>query len=38
MLTTEHLEELKQKTAPVREKFAKEIPAELLELIAATQK
>ena len=38
MLTPEQREELKKKTAPVREKFAKEIPAELLELIAATQK
>lgn len=38
MLTPEQRAELKQKTAPVREKFAKEIPAELLALIAETQK
>ena len=37
-LTPEQREELKQKTAPVRAKFAKEVPAQLLELIAATQK
>ena len=38
MLKPEQREELKAKTAPVRERFAKEVPAELLELIKATQK
>lgn len=38
MLKPEQREELKAKTAPVRERFAKEVPAELLELIVATQK
>ena len=38
LLTPEQRQVLKDKTAPVREKFAKEIPAELLALIAETQK
>ena len=38
MLTPEQRKELYDKTAPVREQFAKEIPAELLQLIADTQK
>lgn len=38
MLTPEQKNELRQKTAPVREKFSKEIPADLLKLIEATQK
>lgn len=38
LLKPEQRAELKAKTAPVRERFAKEIPAELLELIQATQK
>lgn len=38
LLTPEQKEELKRKTQPVRDKFAKDIPAELLELIAETQK
>lgn len=38
LLKPEQRDELKAKTAPVRERFAKEIPAELLELIQATQK
>ena len=38
MLTPEQRKELYDKTAPVREQFAKEIPAELLKLIADTQK
>ena len=38
MLTPEQSKELYDRTAPVREQFAKEIPAELLQLIADTQK
>lgn len=38
MLTPEQRKELYDRTAPVREQFAKEIPAELLQLIADTQK
>lgn len=38
MLSPKQREELKQKTEAVRQKFAKEIPAELLSLIANTQK
>ena len=34
----EQRKELYDRTAPVREQFAKEIPAELLQLIADTQK
>ena len=37
-LTPEQRKELYDRTAPVREQFAKEIPAELLQLIADTQK
>ncbi|TWI73000.1 tripartite ATP-independent transporter DctP family solute receptor [Desulfobotulus alkaliphilus] len=37
-LSPEQRAELKRRTAPVRERFAKEIPAELLRLIAETQK
>ncbi len=36
-LTPEQRAELKQKTQPVRDQFSKEIPAELLALIAETQ-
>ena len=38
MLSPKQREELKQKTEAVRQKFAREIPAELLSLIANTQK
>ena len=38
MLTPEQRQELYAKTQPVRDQFAKEIPAELLQLIADTQK
>ena len=38
LLTPEQRAEFKAKTAPARERFAKEVPAELLELISATQK
>ena len=38
MLTPEQRQELYAKTQPVRDQFAKEIPAELLKLIADTQK
>lgn len=38
ILTPEQRQELKDKTAPVREKFAKEIPAEMITLIEETQK
>lgn len=38
LLKPEQREELKARTAVVRERFAKEVPAELLELIKATQK
>ena len=38
MLTPEQRKELYDKTAPVLEQFAQEIPAELLQLIADTQK
>lgn len=37
LLTPEQRAEMKAKTAPVREKFAKELPPELIELIAQTQ-
>ncbi|MDE7065513.1 MAG: TRAP transporter substrate-binding protein DctP, partial [Desulfovibrionaceae bacterium] len=38
LLTPEQRAELKKRTQPVREQFAKEIPAELLKMIADTQK
>lgn len=38
MLTPEQRQELYAKTQPVRDQFAKEIPADLLQLIADTQK
>lgn len=38
ILTPEQRQELKDKTAPVREKFAKEIPVEMITLIEETQK
>lgn len=38
MLTPEQKAELYKKTQPVRDKFAKEVPAELLKLIEDTQK
>ena len=38
MLTPEQRQELYPKTQPVRDQFAKEIPADLLQLIADTQK
>ena len=38
MLTPEQRQELYTKTQPVRDQFAKEIPADLLQLIADTQK
>ena len=38
MLTDEQKAELRAKTEPVRQKFAKEVPADLLKLIEATQK
>lgn len=38
ILTPEQREELKQKTQPVRDKFSKEIPSELIMLIEETQK
>lgn len=38
ILTPEQRQELKDKTAPVRAKFAKEIPAEIITLIEETQK
>ncbi len=38
ILTPEQRQELRDKTAPVREKFSKEIPAELITLIEETQK
>lgn len=38
LLTDEQRAKLKEKTAPVREQFSKQIPQELLALIAETQK
>ena len=38
MLTPEQRQELYAKTQPVRDQFSKEIPAELMQLIADTQK
>ena len=38
LLTPEQREELKKKTQPVRDKFSKEVPQEIIMLIEETQK